>query len=97
MTSGTLIRQARTRAGLSQGQLSERSGKDRAQIARWERDVVTPSLETLRELLQACGFDLEMTLVLYQPPDPGDEAELQRALERTPQERLQAMLKVREA
>ena len=50
MTSGTLIRQARMRAGLSQGDLSERSGKDRAQIARWERDVVQPSLETLREL-----------------------------------------------
>lgn len=95
MTSGTLIRQARTRSGLSQAELSERSGKDRAQIARWERDVVTPSLETLRELLQACGFDLEMTLVLYQPPDPSDEAELQRTLERTPQERLQAMLKAR--
>jgi len=95
MTSGTLIRQARTRAGLSQTELSERSGKDRAQIARWERDAVTPSLETLRELLQACGFDLEMTLVLYQPPDPGDEAELEEALARTPQERLQAMLKAR--
>jgi hypothetical protein len=49
----------------------------------------------LRELLQACGFDLEMTLVLYQPPDPSDEAELQEALARTPQERLQAMLKAR--
>ena len=95
MTSGTLIRQARTRAGLSQTELSERSGKDRAQIARWERDAVTPSLETLRELLQACGFDLEMTLVLYQPPDPGDEAELKEALARTPQERLQARLEAR--
>jgi transcriptional regulator with XRE-family HTH domain len=84
------------RAGLSQGDLSERSGKDRAQIARWERDVVQPSLETLREVLRACGFDLEMTLVLYQPPDPGKDAELERALDRTPQERLQAMLKARQ-
>lgn len=84
------------RAGLSQGELSERSGKDRAQIARWERDVVVPSLETLRELLQACGFDLDMTLVPYQPPDPGDEAELRRALARTPQERLRTMLGARE-
>jgi transcriptional regulator with XRE-family HTH domain len=49
MTSGALIRQARTRAGLSQVELSRRSGKDRAQIARWERDVVQPSLETLRD------------------------------------------------
>ena len=66
MTSGTLIRQARTRAGLSQVQLAERSGKDRAQIARWERDAVTPSLETLRELLHACGFDLDLSLVPYE-------------------------------
>ena len=86
------MRQARLRAGLSQTQLSERSGKDRAQIARWERDVVTPSLETLREVLQACGFDLEMQLVLYQPPDARDDAQLRRELARTPQERLLAML-----
>ena len=83
------------RAGLSQGELSERSGKDRAQIARWERDVVQPSLETLRELLQACGFDLDMTLALYEPPDVREDAQLQKALGRTPQERLQAMLRAR--
>ena len=75
--------------------LSERSGKDRAQIARWERDVVQPSLETLRELLQACGFDLELSLVSFNPPDPRRDARLQKALERTPQERLQAMLRAR--
>ena len=40
-----LIREARLRAGLSQVELSERSGKDRAQLARWERDVVQPSFE----------------------------------------------------
>lgn len=95
MTSGTLIRQARTRAGLSQGELSQRSGKDRAQIARWERDVVTPSLETLRELLRACGFDLDLSLVPYRGRDVKLEARLEKGLERTPQERLQAMLKAR--
>jgi transcriptional regulator with XRE-family HTH domain len=87
-----LIRQARLRARLSQAQLSERSGKDRAQIARWERDSVTPSLETLREVLQACGFDLELQLVAYEPYDQREEAQLRVELERTPQERLQAML-----
>ena len=89
------MRQARMRAGLSQVELAERSGKDRAQIARWERDVVTPSLETLREVLQACGFDLDLQLVLYQPPDPGDEARLRQERSRTPQERLVAMLEQR--
>jgi hypothetical protein len=95
MTSGTLIRQARTRAGLSQSELSQRSGKDRAQIARWERDVVTPSLETLRELLRACGFELDLSLVPYRGRDVKLEARLEKGLKRTPQERLQAMLKAR--
>lgn len=94
MTTGTLIRQARMRAGLSQVELSARSGKDRAQIARWERDVVVPSLETLRELLRACGFDLELTLVPYQV-DSKQDARLEKTLQRTPQERLQAMLRAR--
>lgn len=94
MTSGTLIRQARTRAGLSQVELSQLSGKDRAQLARWERDVVQPSLETLRELLQVCGFDLELSLVPY-VPDTQHDARLEKAMLRSPQERLQAMLKAR--
>jgi transcriptional regulator with XRE-family HTH domain len=94
MTSGSLIRQARTRAGLSQVELSQRSGKDRAQIARWERDVVQPSLETLRELLRACGYDVEMTLVAYEP-NPKHDGRLRVRLGRTPQERLQGMLKER--
>jgi transcriptional regulator with XRE-family HTH domain len=94
VTSGTLIREARLRAGLSQVELSERSGKDRAQLARWERDVVQPSFETLRELVRACGFDLETSLVPYET-DSRHDTRLQKALQRTPQERLQAMLKAR--
>ena len=94
MTSGTLIREARLRAGLSQTELSERSGKDRAQIARWERDVVQPSFETLRELVRACGFDLEATLVPY-AADEQHDARLRDALLRTPQQRLDSMLKTR--
>lgn len=94
MTSGTLIREARLRAGLSQGELSERSGKDRAQIARWERDVVQPSFETLRELVRACGFELDLALV-PQERDAEAEATLRESLDQTPQERLQEMLKER--
>ena len=94
MTSGMLIREARLRARLSQGELSERSGKDRAQIARWERDVVQPSFETLRELVRACGFDLETSLVPYEA-DKQHDARLQKTLLRSPQERLRAMLRTR--
>jgi transcriptional regulator with XRE-family HTH domain len=94
VTSGALIRQARLRAELSQVELSQRSGKDRAQIARWERDVVQPSLETLRELLRACGWDVELALVPY-APDPKHDSRLRVRLGRTPQERLQGMLRER--
>jgi transcriptional regulator with XRE-family HTH domain len=94
VTSGTLIREARLRAGLSQIELSRRSGKDRAQLARWERDVVQPSFETLRELVRACGFDLETNLVPYEA-DPAQDTRLEKTLHRSPQERLQAMLKAR--
>jgi transcriptional regulator with XRE-family HTH domain len=65
MKSGALLQEARLRAGLTQQQLAERTGRDRAVIARWEQEVVAPSLETLVDLLRACGFDLELVLVPY--------------------------------
>jgi transcriptional regulator with XRE-family HTH domain len=73
-------------------ELSQRSGKDRAQIARWERDGVVPSFEALLEIVRACGFDISLDLVTR------DEATLPaldetRAL--TPKERLDLMLERR--
>jgi len=94
VTSGMLIREARLRAGLSQVELSQRSGKDRAQLARWERDVVQPSFETLREVVRACGFDLQAALVPHELDEPQD-ARLRKRLLRSPQERLQAMSRAR--
>jgi len=95
MTSGTLIREARKLAGLSQVELARLSGKDRAQLARWERDVVQPNLETLREILRACGHDLETNLVPYEP-DERQDVQLDKLLMRTPQERVQGMLRARQ-
>jgi transcriptional regulator with XRE-family HTH domain len=89
VTSGELLRQARLRAGLSQDELSERVGVHRSQIARWERDAVQPSLETVRQLVRACGFDLPMRLVPYD--DSGDDA-VREALVLSPQERVARLL-----
>jgi transcriptional regulator with XRE-family HTH domain len=58
MVSGTLIKEARKRAGLTQADLGARVGKSQAAIARWERDDVQPSLETLRKVIRGCGLDL---------------------------------------
>ena len=89
--SGDLIREARLRAGLSQAELGERAGRDRAQIARWERGAVEPSFETLRGLLRTCGFDLSTDLVEFEP----DDGALSMTVTLTPQERLQRMLERR--
>jgi len=93
MTSGMLIREARLLAGLSQGELGERVGRDRAQIARWERDAVQPSFETLRELVRACGYDLTLGLTPYHPDQQGEER-LRKRLLRSPQERARTMLRI---
>jgi transcriptional regulator with XRE-family HTH domain len=87
--AGSLIREARLRAGLTQTELGERTGKDRAQIARWERDDVAPSIDTVLELIRACGYDLSLDLVEYEQPDYGALAETARL---TPQERVARML-----
>jgi transcriptional regulator with XRE-family HTH domain len=87
-----VIREARLLAGLSQGELGERVGRDRAQIARWERDAVQPSFETLRELVRACGYELTLGLEPY-APDQREVEQLRKRLLRSPQERMQAMLR----
>jgi transcriptional regulator with XRE-family HTH domain len=91
MTSGELMRSARMRAGLSQGQVAERLGLPRSSVARWETDAVEPGLTTLRRVLQACGFDLSLALVPFDRDEEAEERirEVQRL---TPQERLKAMI-----
>ena len=67
MQSADLIREARLRAGLTQYELADLTGRDRTVIARWEHGTVAPSLETLLEVLRACGFDLPLELTPYEP------------------------------
>jgi transcriptional regulator with XRE-family HTH domain len=96
MTSGLLIREARLRAGLSQDELGARVGKDRAQIARWERGAVEPSFETLRELVRACGLELAVE-VIAQSDDKATDERLDKKLRLSPHERVAAFLKTLKA
>jgi transcriptional regulator with XRE-family HTH domain len=91
VTSGELIREARLRAELSQVQLAERLGMPRSSIARWEVDKVEPGLSTLRRVLQACGYDLSLTLVPFER-DPERDARVLEVQKLTPQERLRDLL-----
>jgi transcriptional regulator with XRE-family HTH domain len=77
------------RAGLSQAQLAERSGKAKVQIGRWETGTVAPSIDTLLEIVRACGFDLPLMLEPYTPIDDHRLTELQRY---SPERRVEQML-----
>lgn len=92
MTSGLIIREARLRARLSQAELGALVGRDRAQIARWESDAVQPAFETLRELVEACGFELEFLLKPLDR-DPAKDARVGKSLVRSPQERVRKLLR----
>jgi len=87
--SADLIREARLRAGLTQQELAERSGRERSVIARWEQGAVAPSIETLLELVRACGFDLPRELVPY---EPAEEERLRKNALLSPERRLQRFL-----
>jgi predicted nucleotidyltransferase len=59
---GALLRQARTRAGLSQAELATRAGVAQSVISIYESGRRQPALPTLAALVEATGFDLEVRL-----------------------------------
>ena len=69
MRGGTLIREARRRAGLTQLELAARLGTTQSAIARLERGATEPSFERVVDALKACGFDLVPRLL---PSDDTD-------------------------
>jgi transcriptional regulator with XRE-family HTH domain len=91
--SAGLMREARLRAGLSQHELAARSGKDRSVIARWEQGLVAPSIDTLIELVRACGYDVPLELVPY---DPTEDNRVAAALMLSPERRLDRLLEHRQ-
>ena len=89
MAGGELIREARLRAGLTQTELSKLTGRERSVIARWEQGVISPPVDSLIEIIQACGFDLPFTLL---PIDKTADEELREALLATPSQRVEWLL-----
>jgi transcriptional regulator with XRE-family HTH domain len=89
MISADILRAARLRAGLTQAELGRRTGRPQSQIARWENGRVEPSLETLVELIRACGFELTYSLANY---DESYIPYIERLLELSPQQRIEDAL-----
>jgi transcriptional regulator with XRE-family HTH domain len=57
--AGTLVREARIRAGLGQRELARRTRVAQPLLSRIERGLVSPRFDTLDRLLRACGAALE--------------------------------------
>jgi transcriptional regulator with XRE-family HTH domain len=94
MTSATIIRNARRRAGLTQVQLAGRMGKSQPEIGRWERGEVQPSFETLQRIVAACG--LELVAQTYNADDSYD-AHISDMLRLSPRERVEESARQAEA
>src|ERR1035437_5552652 len=84
MLSGDLIKEARLRADLTQTELGARMGKAQSVIARWERDDVSPSLETVRDIVRACGLELTFFMSKF---DDSNVTIIDEHLRMTPAER----------
>jgi uncharacterized protein len=62
-SAGALLRDARTRAGLSQTELARLAGVAQSVVSAYESGRRQPSLSTLARLVAATGSELEITLV----------------------------------
>ena len=89
MRGGELIREARLRAGLTQTELSELTGRERSVIARWEQGAVSPSFDNMLEVIEACGFELPLMLV---PRDASLDQQLDKNRLLSPERRAQRLL-----
>jgi transcriptional regulator with XRE-family HTH domain len=76
MTPGEILRDARRRHEVSQEELAIRAGTTQSAISRIEKDRVSPSVETLRDLLFVLGEDL---VVRAEPRDFGVDRTLNRS------------------
>ena len=85
---GQLLREARTRAGLTQRALARRARTSQSVIARIEGGVTSPSWKTLTRLLTAAGFDLHAQLDTRPTAGSHMLRDVARILSLTPEQRL---------
>jgi transcriptional regulator with XRE-family HTH domain len=89
--SGGLIREARRLGGLTQADLARRLGTTQSAVSNWERGRDTPRVDTLARILEACGFEADMT---FRRLDDVDRTQIRENLAMTPAERLQSVRNV---
>lgn len=85
LPTGPLVREVRTRAGLSQSELADRLGTTQSAVSRWEHGHDEPRLSRLAAILAACGVRAELT---FAPDDGVDRAQIRQQLAMSPADRL---------
>ncbi len=86
--TASLLRDARTRAGLTQRELALRARTAQSVVARIESGATSPSWETLSRLLEAAGFALDAALRPLAPELSHMLGDVPRILRLTPEQRL---------
>jgi len=89
MDAAQFVREARSRAGLTQRALAGRAGVSQSLVARIETGSVDPTFDRLLQLVRACGFDLDIHVV---PLDEDAWTLAERGANARPDERLDRML-----
>lgn len=100
ITPAPLVRAVRERAHLTQRELAERAGTTQAVVGRIESGASNPSVETLRRLVEAAGYELRVNVVEPLAPDPVidaykpgvDKTLLIENLRKTPEQRVQTLV-----
>ena len=90
MITGHLVRQARRRSGLTQADLAARIATTQSAVARWETGGATPSFETLRRIVEACGLELRYGIA---EPDDDEWSLAQLNLALTHEQRLDQLVR----
>lgn len=94
MGGGSLIPEARLRAGLTESELARRMGTTQSAVARWESGATSPRFDTVVRAVRGCGLELGVSL---SERDPDHDRLIDDQLARTPRERLDDLLSRLEA
>ena len=88
MQPDNVLEAVRASSGLSQRKLAEQAGTAQSVVARIELGETSPTLRTLEKLLNAAGFELELTFHPKPVFDPQLLDDVPRILTLSPESRL---------
>jgi transcriptional regulator with XRE-family HTH domain len=89
-----LVATLREDSGLSQRALAKRARTTQAVVARIELGQVSPTMDTLRRLARAAGFELETSLVAVPELDPQILDDVPRILSMSASDRLREVANI---